>query len=66
MEKYQNPLEDNEENAKKFQQEFYNFDLTQKILALSENKNNQNRKPKLPKGTRDFHAYSMAIRAKAF
>jgi histidyl-tRNA synthetase len=36
------------------------------VLLLQEKKNTQNRKPKLPKGTRDFNAFQMAIRARAF
>ena len=36
------------------------------MLLLQEKKNTQNRKPKLPKGTRDFNAFQMAIRARAF
>jgi len=40
-----------------FKSYYFNKNMVEKVISLQENKNNQNRKPKLPKGTRDFSAF---------
>jgi histidyl-tRNA synthetase len=63
------PLDKIDKKLEAFKQNFFslnNQEFVQEVSALISAKNEERRKPKLPKGTRDFTPHQMALRKKAF